>query len=101
MDSDARSPLFPDVPTLKELGYPGYPQVYFGFVAPAGTPKPIIQKLHDEIARIGNQPEFRKKRLIDIGIVPIFDTPEAFGRFIAEQRVSAERLIKDSGFQPR
>ena len=101
MDSDTRSPLFPDVPTLKELGYPGYPQVYFGFVAPAGTPKSIIDRLHDEIARIGNQPEFRKKRLIDIGIVPIFDTPDQFGRYITEQRVVAEQLIREAGFQPR
>ena len=101
MDSDTRSPLFPDVPTLKELGYPGYPQVYFGFVAPAGTPKSIIDRLHDEIARIGNQPEFRKKRLIDIGIVPIFDTPDQFGRYITEQRLVAERLIREAGFQPR
>jgi tripartite-type tricarboxylate transporter receptor subunit TctC len=101
MDSDERSPLFPDVPTLKELGYPGYPQVYFGFVAPAGTPKPIIDRLHSEIARIGNDPEFSRKRLIDIGIVPIFDTPEHFGRYIADQRIVAERLIRESGFQPR
>jgi tripartite-type tricarboxylate transporter receptor subunit TctC len=101
MDSDERSPLFPDVPTLKELGYPGYPQVYFGFVAPAGTPKPIIDRLHTEITRIGSDPEFRKMRLTDIGIVPIFDTPEHFGRFIAAQRVVADRLIRESGFQPR
>jgi tripartite-type tricarboxylate transporter receptor subunit TctC len=101
VDSDARSPLFPEVPTLKELGYPGYPQVYFGFVAPAGTPKPVIERLHAEIVRIGNAPEFRQKRLVDIGIVPIFDTPDEFGRFLAEQRVVAERLIRDSGFQPR
>ena len=101
MDSDERSPLFPDVPTLKELGYPGYPQVYFGFVAPAGTPKPIVDRLHGEIAGIGNDPDFRQKRLIDIGIVPIFNTPERFGRFIADQRVIAERLIRESDFQPR
>jgi tripartite-type tricarboxylate transporter receptor subunit TctC len=101
MDSDTRSPLFPDVPTLKELGYPGYPQVYFGFVAPAGTPKPIVDRLRDEIVHIGNQPEFRKKRLVDIGIVPVFDTSDHFARFIAEQRLVAERLIRESGFQPR
>lgn len=101
VDSDERSALFPDVPTLKELGYPGFPQVYFGFVAPIGTPKPIIDRLHKEIVHIGNDPEFRKKRLIDIGIVPIFDTPEQFGRYITDQRAIAERLIRESGFQPR
>ena len=86
---------------MNELGYPNLAPVYFGFVAPAGTPRPIIQKLHDEITRIGNEPEFRKKRLIDIGIVPIFDTPEHFGAYIKSERAKSERLVKDSGFQPR
>jgi tripartite-type tricarboxylate transporter receptor subunit TctC len=100
VDSDARS-LFPDVPTLGELGFPNLAPVYFGFVAPAGTPKPIIQKLHDEIVAIGNEPEFRQKRLIDIGIVPIFDTPAHFDTYIKEQRTKSEKLVRDSGFQPR
>jgi tripartite-type tricarboxylate transporter receptor subunit TctC len=101
VDSDARSPLFPDVPTLGELGFPNLAPVYFGFVAPAGTPKPIIQKLHDEIVAIGNEPEFRQKRLIDIGIVPIFDTPAHFDAYVKEQRTKSEKLVRDSGFQPR
>jgi tripartite-type tricarboxylate transporter receptor subunit TctC len=101
VDSEVRSPLFPDVPTLGELGFPNLAPVYFGFVAPAGTPKPIIQKLHDEITAIGKEPEFRQKRLVDIGIVPIFDTPEQFDAYIKEQRVKSEKLVKDSGFQPR
>ena len=101
VDSDARSPLFPDVPTLGELGFPNLAPVYFGFVAPAGTPKPIIEKLHDDIARIGNEPSFRQARLIDIGIQPVFDTPEHFARYLQEQRTNAARLIKESGFQAR
>lgn len=101
VDSATRSPLFPDVPTLGELGFPNLAPVYFGFVAPSGTPRPIIQKLHDEITAIGKDPEFRQKRLIDIGIVPIFDTPEQFGAYIKEQRTKSEKLIRESGFQPR
>ena len=66
VDSEKRSPLFPDVPTLGELGFPNLAPVYFGFVAPAGTPKPVIQRLHQEISAIGNDPAFRQKRL-DIG----------------------------------
>src|SRR5258708_6979178 len=49
VDSDTRSPLFPEVPTLNELGFPNLAPVYFGFVAPAGTPKNVIARLHDEI----------------------------------------------------
>src|SRR5204862_1827738 len=101
VDSDQRSPLFPDVPTLNELGFPNLAPVYFGFVAPAGTPKPIIDKLHEEISRIGNEPSFRQKRLIDIGIQPVFDTPEQFARYLEEQRANAARLVRDSGFQAR
>jgi tripartite-type tricarboxylate transporter receptor subunit TctC len=101
VDSEKRSPLFPDVPTLQELGFPNLAPVYFGFVVPAGTPGPIIQRLHAEIAAIGNEPEFRQKRLVDIGIVPIFDTPEEFGRYLKDQRINSERLVRESGFQPR
>jgi tripartite-type tricarboxylate transporter receptor subunit TctC len=101
VDSEQRSPLFPDVPTLGELGFPNLAPVYFAFVAPAGTPKPIIQKLHDDIVAIGSAPEFRKKRLIDIGIVPVFDTPEHLAQYLKEQRSNGEKLIRDSGFQPR
>src|SRR5258707_8036840 len=101
VDSDARSPLFPDVPTLAELGFPNLAPVYFGFVAPAGTPKPIIEKLHEDISRIGSEPSFRQARLIDIGIQPVFDTPEHFARYLQQQRTNAARLIKESGFQAR
>src|SRR3954465_10968146 len=48
VDSDTRSPLFPEVPTLNKLGFPNLAPVYFGFVAPAGTPKDVIARLHDE-----------------------------------------------------
>src|SRR5258706_6856964 len=101
VDSEARSPLFPDVPTLKELGFPNLAPVYFGFVAPAGTPHPIIEKLHEDISRIGNEPSFPQARLIDIGIQPVFDTPEQFGRYLKVQRASSERLIRESGFELR
>ena len=101
VDSEQRSPLFPDVPTLRELGFPNLAPVYFGFVTPAGTPKDVIKRLHDEIVAIGNEPEFRKKRLIDIGIVPVFDTPEHFASYIKEQRANGRKLTQESGFQPR
>jgi tripartite-type tricarboxylate transporter receptor subunit TctC len=101
VDSEKRSPLFPDVPTLGELGFPNLAPVYFGFVAPTGTPKPVIQRLHQEISAIGNDAAFRQKRLTDIGIVPVFDTPEQFGAYIKVQRANGRKLIQESGFQPR
>jgi len=101
VDSEEHSPLFPEVPTLRELGFPNLAPVYFAFVAPASVPKPIIDRLHDAIAAIGNQPEFRKARLLDIGIVPVFDTPEHLGQYLEEQRANSARLISESAFQVR
>jgi tripartite-type tricarboxylate transporter receptor subunit TctC len=101
VDSDARSPLFPDIPTLAELGFPNLAPVYFGFVAPAGTAADIIGKLHGEIARIGNDDAFSRERLIDIGLVPVFDTPTQFARYLKVQRENGQKLIRQSGFQPR
>src|SRR6266404_6135969 len=97
VDSDTRSPLFPEVPTLNELGFPNLAPVYFGFVAPAGTPKDVIAKLHDEIVAIGNDPAFRQKRLVDIGIVPVFDTTEHFAAYLKVQRDNGRKLIQESG----
>ncbi len=101
VDSEERSPLFPGVPTLKELGFPNLAPVYFGFVAPSGTPKEAIKKLHAEITAIGNEASFRQRRLIDIGIVPVFDTPEQFGAYLVAQRAAGKKMIEESGFQPR
>jgi len=101
VDSEARSPLFPDVPTLRELGFPNLAPVYFGFVAPSGVPKPIIDKLYREIAAIGNEPVFRKARLDDIGIVPVFDSPAHFAQYLDEQRQNSAKLIRESNFQLR
>ena len=56
----------------------------------------IITKLHDEIVAVGNEPSFRQKRLIDIGIVPVFDSPEQFAEYL-----NGRKLIHESGFQPR
>jgi tripartite-type tricarboxylate transporter receptor subunit TctC len=101
VDSDARSLLLPDVPTLNQLGFPNLAPVYFGFVAPAGTPKAVIHKLHEDIVQIGNEPAFRQKRLIDIGIEPVFDTPDQFAQYLKVQRRNGARLIQESGFQAR
>lgn len=101
VDSEQRSPLFPEVPTLRELGLPNLAPVYFAFVAPTGVPKTIVERLHDEIAAIGNEPHFRKKHLTDLGIVPVFDTPEHLGEYLKEQRKNSAKLISESHFQVR
>jgi tripartite-type tricarboxylate transporter receptor subunit TctC len=102
VDGDLRSPLLPDVPTLRELGYRGpLTRVYFGIVAPAGTPAPLIAKLREELKRIGSDEAFRQKRLIDVGLEPVFDTPEAFARFLKEDRAASARIVREAGLEPQ
>lgn len=102
VDSPKRSPLLPDVPTLTELGYHGdLTRLYFGLVAPAGTPQPIIQKLYSEFAAVGAEPEFRQKRMIDVGLEPVFDTPAQFASFLNDDRAASARIVKEAGMQPQ
>ena len=102
VDGDKRSPLIPDVPTLRELGYKGpLTQVYFGIVAPKGTPQPIVNKLSKEINRIDKEPAFRKKYLTSVGLEPIEDTPEQFAKFLAADRAQAEQIVKESKLPKR
>src|SRR5262249_54330175 len=97
VDGRERTPLFPDIPTLAELGYRGnLTQVYFGIVVPAGTPRQIVDKLRATIAGIGNDPAFRQKHFFDRALEPILDTPEAFARFLVANRASAERVVKEA-----
>jgi tripartite-type tricarboxylate transporter receptor subunit TctC len=102
VDGAARSPLFPDIPTLRELGHTDeITRQYFGLVAPAATPAPIIARLHDAIVGIMNEPEFRTRNLIDRGLEPIGDTPDAFAQFLAGDRILSERVVKEAGLQPQ
>jgi tripartite-type tricarboxylate transporter receptor subunit TctC len=99
--SKARSPLFPDIPTLAEVrGGENYPSTWFGLFAPAGVPKPIIARLADEVTRIVEQREFRQRMFIDRAVEPAGARLEEFARFVREDRKIAERIVKESGLQP-
>jgi tripartite-type tricarboxylate transporter receptor subunit TctC len=102
VDTQTRSPLLPDVPTLREIGYKGLlTQAYFGFVAPAGTPQPMIDKLHDVIVEIASDKAFVEKNLINLGLQPILDTPQQFAAFLVQNRETAARIVKESGLEPQ
>ena len=95
--SDKRSPLVPDVPTLAELGYVGYDvNPWFGLAAPAGTPRPIIDRLNAEFAKATNDPEV-VKRLADQGIEAMSMTPEQFAAFIRSETARWTEVVKISG----
>ena len=102
VDTDTRSPLLPDVPTLRELGYKGpLTQAYFGLVAPRGTPKVIIGRLHDLTVEIAGDKAFVEKNLTNLGLIPILDTPAQFADYLKNNWVLAEQIVKQSGLEPQ
>jgi tripartite-type tricarboxylate transporter receptor subunit TctC len=101
VDSENRLPLFPDVPTLSDLGFPNLAPVYFAFVAPRGTSTDIVDVFYRHVRAIGNDPDFRKSRLIDLGLVPIFNSPAEFQIELEHQRENSRKLISESGFEQR
>jgi tripartite-type tricarboxylate transporter receptor subunit TctC len=100
LNSTARSPLFPDIPTLLEATGEDYPPPWFGLFAPTGTPLPIVDKLHDEVARIAAVPAWRQRNFIDRAVEPATGPRDAFIKFIAGNRAFAARVAKESGIEP-
>ena len=93
----ARSPAAPDIPTIAESGLPGFEAVsWFAVFAPAGTPKPVIDKIQAEISRILKTPEVAKK-LTDIGLEPVGSTPEELAAYQRTEIVKWAKVVKDSG----
>ena len=102
MVNNIRSPNFPDVPTLEETGYTGPPsRSWYGLFTPAGTPKPIVDKLAKEVAAIVNDPAFLARHLTARSLVPAINTPEQFAEEIKKDRVMAERVVKEAGLTPQ
>jgi tripartite-type tricarboxylate transporter receptor subunit TctC len=81
----ARSPAVPNVPTLAEAGFPGFnAEIWLGFLAPAGTPQPIVDKLQRAIADAVKQPDVRE-RIVAGGSEPVGGTPQALAKAIADE----------------
>jgi tripartite-type tricarboxylate transporter receptor subunit TctC len=101
VDADKRSPLYPDTPTLSELGFTDkFSRPYLTLVVPAKTPPDIILTLHRAVANVMSQPDFRKRHLLDRGLEPIADTPEQATRFLAEDRDIVRNLVQELGLRP-
>jgi tripartite-type tricarboxylate transporter receptor subunit TctC len=98
--SRTRSPLFPELPTIDESGLKGYVDVTWnGIVAPAGTPAPILQRLHAEVAKAVNAPDLRK-RFLDRGIeLTASAAPEEFGAYIRSESGGFAKLAKEIGLK--
>ena len=101
MLNNIHSPNFPQVPTLKETGYNGPPsRGWYGLFAPAGTPRPIVDRLAKEVAAIVAEPDFAQRQLKDRSLVGATNTPEAFAAEIVEDRKVAEQVVKAAGMGP-
>jgi tripartite-type tricarboxylate transporter receptor subunit TctC len=92
-----RSPAFPDVPTVAESGYPGYEaSLWLGFIAPKGTPKPIVERLHKEVTDTLKSPAIAKLLARD-GALPNPETPESFARFLADEHKKWVNVVQKAG----
>jgi tripartite-type tricarboxylate transporter receptor subunit TctC len=98
LTSAQRSDLLPDVPTVAESGVPGFAiENWYGFVFPAGTPRPIVTHVHREMNRILALPEI-KERLSPLGIVHFpTATAEEFGAYIRSEMQKYAELVKAAG----
>jgi tripartite-type tricarboxylate transporter receptor subunit TctC len=93
----ARVSFLPNVPTFTELGYPKANMMsVFGFFAPAGTPKPVIDKLNAEVNRIVASPDIQKL-LVSSSNIPATGTPEQFAQDIQDEYQANRALIENAG----
>ncbi len=94
-----RSPILANVPTLAESGFPGFDMVSWqGLVAPAATPKAIIDKLNAELARVLKTPEMREK-MFGLGTEVVANTPEQFAQYIRDETAKWSKIVKAAGIK--
>lgn len=94
-----RLDLLPDVPTLDESGFPGFKSTtFYGLYAPAGTPRAIVNKLHDELAKIIHSPD-SVARLAGVGAIPVANTPEQFAEETRLEVVKWAKIIKENNIK--
>jgi len=92
-----RSASIPDLPTMAEQGFPGFDSTaWFGLMAPAGTPAPIVAMLHAETVKILARPEVRR-RFGELGMEPIGNSPSEFADVIKAEIPVWAKIIKASG----
>lgn len=98
--SPTRSTIFPDVPTIAKSGFAGFEaSVWYGFVAPAATPKLIVAQLHAEVQKALQTMEVRE-RIAGVGGEVIPASAEQFGTLIRSERQRYEKLVREANIQP-
>jgi tripartite-type tricarboxylate transporter receptor subunit TctC len=96
-----RSEALPDLPTIAEAGLRGYEATqWFGVLAPAGTPRPIIERLHRNVAAALRAPDM-KQQLAAEGAEVVAGTPEEFSAYLRSETEKWARVIKAAGIKPQ
>lgn len=92
----ARSPLFPDIPSIAEAGIPGYDApLWLGFTAPAGIPRDVLMRLSQGFEKVLARKDIREKIAAN-GMDPVYGNPERFARLMAEERARWAEVIKSN-----
>lgn len=98
--SARRAVVVPEVPTIAEAGVPGYETTqWLGLLAPAGTPREIIVRLHKESVAVLRMPDI-KERLAKDGAEPVASSPEEFAAHIGSETTKWAKVVKSAGIQP-
>ena len=98
MAGSARTSVLPEIPTIAEAGpFPGYSMdVWLGVMAPAGTPRPIIDRLNAEINRIVRDPQIVKERMNTVGLEPLGSTPEKMLEVMKTELAKYRKVARDA-----
>ena len=98
--SPQRTPLAPELPAIAEM-FPGFEtRIWYGLVAPAGTPKPVVAKIHDVVAASLVKPEV-KARLAGLGLEPAPMAPDEFAEFIKKEIAKWTKEVREAGIEPQ
>jgi tripartite-type tricarboxylate transporter receptor subunit TctC len=97
---EKRASMLPELPTVAEAGLPGYAAVgWFGLLAPAATPKPVVAQLSRDANRVLAEREVRE-RMQALGAEPAGNSPEEFARFIRDDQAKWTKLMREAGIKP-
>jgi tripartite-type tricarboxylate transporter receptor subunit TctC len=95
-----RNPAMPEVPTIAEAGVPGFEVTnWWGILAPAGTPAPVLERLYQELSAILDSPETRKRFELE-GAEVVRMKPAEFAAFVTQETEKWTRVVKDAGIKP-
>jgi tripartite-type tricarboxylate transporter receptor subunit TctC len=99
VSTPARSPVYPSIPTVAEGGLPGHEfDQWFGLLAASRVPRPVVEKLSAEVARILALPDVRE-RIVALGAEPKASRPDAFDRFLRAQVETLGKVIRAAGIR--